>query len=152
MEIDDNNNNISNDNSSSIENSDVVLESSAYFDLETYISRYDPKSETRLQRLFFIASQTSNDEMARMCLEMAESQLKAMGNTKVYREMYNMMNWQSLTGADVEQLPTNGTTTTTTISTSVSNSSKYGTCLARTNVCCCVFVHYLMRIASTSLH
>jgi hypothetical protein len=137
MEIDDNrsinptyknNNNVSNDNSSNIEHSEVVLQSSVYFDLETYISRYEPKSETRLQRLFFIASQTSNDEMARMCLEMAEAQLKAMGNTKVYREMYNLMNRQSSTVADVEQLPTNGSTITT--GTSFSNSPKNGTCLA----------------------
>jgi hypothetical protein len=118
MDIDDNrsqtttNNNIGNDSNSAIENNEVA-QSSLYFDLDTYISRYDPKSETRLQRLFFIASKTSNDEMARACLEMAESQLKAMGNTKVYREMHQMLNRQSLAVTDVEQLPTDATNSST---------------------------------------
>lgn len=85
---------MNNSTNTSNSRSNEVSSSSLYFDLETYISRYDAKSETRLQRLFFIASQTSNEDMARMCLEMAESQLKAMGNTKVYREIYSMMNRQ----------------------------------------------------------
>ena len=62
--------------------------SPSFFDFETYVSRYEPRSETRLQRLLFIASQTTNDEVARMCYDMAEAQLKVMGNTKVYRDVF----------------------------------------------------------------
>ena len=83
-----------------------------YFDLETYIARYDPTSETRLKRLFFIGSRTNNEQVARMCLEMAESQLKVMGNTKVYREVFGMKKTQRAVDHDEQQFPNkNGKTT-----------------------------------------
>ena len=59
------------------------------FDLETYISRYDHHSETRLQRLLFLAERTPLREDRLTAYGLAERHMKEMGNIKKYREVFS---------------------------------------------------------------
>jgi len=72
------------------------------FDLEAYISRYEPLSETRLQRLLFLASTLAAQsqssaggdstlaaaEMARQAYRMAEAQCRDACNGRTYRRVF----------------------------------------------------------------
>ena len=71
------------------------------FDLEAYISRYESLSETRLQRLLFLAStlaaqsqqctdpdQAAAAEMARQAYRMAEAQCRDACNGRTYRRVF----------------------------------------------------------------
>ena len=66
------------------------------FDLDSYISRYPSTSETRLQRLLFLAHQfhstiadENNDkEMASQAFEMAIAQMKSTRNHRRYIEEF----------------------------------------------------------------
>jgi len=66
----------------------------APFDLESYISRYEKSSETKLQRLLFIAKHASsennnnNNELIKSCYEMIEKHCKEYGNVKRYKEVF----------------------------------------------------------------
>ena len=57
------------------------------FDLDTYIGRYAPESETFLQRLAFIAQQTSDSQTRQSALNMLEHQLKESGNVVRYNQV-----------------------------------------------------------------
>lgn len=67
------------------------------FDLQTYISRYDPPSETRLQRLLFLAhqfhsssnnSEHGSDSLASQAFDMAVQRMKESGNHRRYLEEF----------------------------------------------------------------
>ena len=77
--------------------------SSNLFDLETYISRYESNSETRLQRLLLVASvsqskssSSSGSErmaeqayrMAEQAYRMAERQCRDAANVRTYRQVF----------------------------------------------------------------
>jgi len=63
---------------------------SYYTDLEGYLSRYAPGSETLLQRCLFLASMcsSSSPQVAQQCYQFAEQLLKSNGNTLVYRQVF----------------------------------------------------------------
>jgi hypothetical protein len=73
---------------------------SFYTDVEGYISRYAPFSETRLQRLLFLASCCSQEEdssekaekVPQQCYEWAEQHCKNNGNSMVYRQVFTVSN------------------------------------------------------------
>ena len=78
----------SNSNSNSSSNSNP-------FDLETYISRYESNSETRLQRLLLIGSQltgqSTSDEAARTAAQayrLAERHCRDTANVRTYRQVF----------------------------------------------------------------
>ena len=58
-------------------------------DLEAYISRYEPNSETRIQRLLFIGRNAPSAELATQAYSLLEAQLKEMGNWKRYSEVFS---------------------------------------------------------------
>lgn len=58
------------------------------FDLETYIGRYNPTSETRLQRLLFIGERSSDQAVSKLAYELAERQMKECGNVRRYKEVF----------------------------------------------------------------
>lgn len=58
------------------------------FDLDAYIGRYAAGSETRIQRLAFIAQHTSDDAIKQSALDMLERQLKECGNTVRYQQVF----------------------------------------------------------------
>ena len=62
--------------------------SSSIFDLESYISRYDPQSETRLQRLLLIGSKSTSEETVRAAYVLAEQQMRDTANLRRYREVF----------------------------------------------------------------
>ena len=72
--------------------------SSNLFDLETYISRYESNSETRLQRLLLVASvsqsqqssssSSGSDRMAEQAYRMAERQCRDASNVRTYRQVF----------------------------------------------------------------
>ena len=81
------------------------------FDLQAYISRYNPNSETHLQRLLYLAhyfhssSSSNNDnhnDITRQAFELAVDQMKKCGNHRRYLEEY---------GAVVESSTTAGSGT-----------------------------------------
>mmetsp|Transcript_33051 Transcript_33051/g.72482 ORF Transcript_33051/g.72482 Transcript_33051/m.72482 type:complete len:569 (+) Transcript_33051:165-1871(+) len=61
---------------------------SSIFDLESYISRYDAQSETRLQRLLLIGSKSSAEETGRAAYVLAERQMRDTANVLRYREVF----------------------------------------------------------------
>ena len=71
------------------------------FDLQAYVSRYNPNSETHLQRLLYLAhyfhssSSSNNDndnhneyDITRQAFELAVDQMKKCGNHHRYLEEY----------------------------------------------------------------
>lgn len=58
------------------------------FDLETYIGRYAEGSETRLQRLAFIAQHSSDPALQHTAHQMLERQVKQAGNVIRYKQLY----------------------------------------------------------------
>lgn len=66
------------------------------FDLQAYVSRYDPHSETYLQRLLFLAHHFHDEaarggdggDVARRAFEMAVARMKRSGNHRRYVEEY----------------------------------------------------------------
>jgi hypothetical protein len=58
------------------------------FDLYAYIGRYAPGSETRIQRLAFIAEHTTDESITQSALNLLESQLKNSGNTVRYQQFF----------------------------------------------------------------
>lgn len=55
-------------------------------DLEAYISRY--RGETRFQRLLWIAKMTPDNAVSNQAFQLMESQLKADGNVRRYKEVF----------------------------------------------------------------
>lgn len=66
------------------------------FDLDTYTGRYAAGSETRLQRLAFIAQHTSDDTTRQTALSMLERQLMDSGNVVRYTQVMNTNNSTAL--------------------------------------------------------
>ena len=70
--------------------------SSNLFDLETYISRYESNSETRLQRLLLVASvsqsksssSSGSERMAEQAYRLAERQCRDAANVRTYRQVF----------------------------------------------------------------
>jgi COP9 signalosome complex subunit 1 len=58
------------------------------FDLDVYIGRYAPGSETRIQRLVFIAKHTTDESIKQSALDLLEHQLKESGNTVRYQQVF----------------------------------------------------------------
>lgn len=62
------------------------------FDLDAYIARYEPNSETRLQRLLLMASVSSSSQssadLARQAYQMAERQCRETANVGTYRQVF----------------------------------------------------------------
>jgi len=58
------------------------------FDLETYIARYPATSETRLQRLLFIAKKTTDSDLSKRAYHMAERQLRENSNVRCYKDNF----------------------------------------------------------------
>ena len=58
------------------------------FDLETYISRYETNSETRLQRLLLVASQSKSDDAAQQAYRLADRQCRDASNVRTYRQVF----------------------------------------------------------------
>ncbi len=77
---------------------------SSYFDIETYISRYQPKSNITLQRLLYLSCITNDNEAARKGFQLLEQRLKTKGNTKMYREVFgnNDGDGDEISGMDVD--------------------------------------------------
>jgi hypothetical protein len=69
-----------------------AVEPAVTFDLETYIGRYAAGSETRLQRLAFIAQHSSDSEIKQAALEMLECQLKKSSNVVRYNQIFQNSN------------------------------------------------------------
>jgi len=63
-------------------------EEGVVFDLDTYIGRYEPLSETRLQRLLFLGQSADNEELAKSAFAMAAQHLQQVGNARTYRHIY----------------------------------------------------------------
>jgi hypothetical protein len=63
-------------------------EEGGVFDLDTYIGRYEPLSETRLQRLLFLGQSADNEELAKSAFAMAAQHLQQVGNARTYRHIY----------------------------------------------------------------
>ena len=61
------------------------------FDVENYIGRYAPNSETRLQRLVFLAEHASSTADAQTAYRLLERQLKETGNDVFYRKVFDPM-------------------------------------------------------------
>jgi hypothetical protein len=59
------------------------------FDLDAYIGRYAPGSETRIQRLTFIATHATDEFIQQSALRLLESQLKESGNTVRYQQVFS---------------------------------------------------------------
>jgi len=64
------------------------LNSLLLFDLESYTSRYDPSSETLLQRLLFIARHAPSKDLATSAFTLLEKFLRERGNHVRYREVF----------------------------------------------------------------
>jgi hypothetical protein len=60
----------------------------AAFDLEAYIGRYSAGSETRLQRLLFIADRTRDAELSTQAYQIAERQMRETSNVRCYKEVF----------------------------------------------------------------
>mmetsp|Transcript_28246 Transcript_28246/g.41731 ORF Transcript_28246/g.41731 Transcript_28246/m.41731 type:complete len:453 (-) Transcript_28246:1285-2643(-) len=58
------------------------------FDLEAYIARYQVTSETRLQRLLFVAKNTTDYDVSREAYRMAERQLLENSNVRCYKDVF----------------------------------------------------------------
>ena len=66
------------------------------FDLDAYIARYEPNSETHLQRLLLIASVSSSSQsssqssadLARQAYQLAERQCRETANVVTYRQVF----------------------------------------------------------------
>lgn len=58
------------------------------FDLESYISRYELHSETRLQRLAWIAKRAPTADVATLAYTFLERELKEIGNIIQYRAIF----------------------------------------------------------------
>jgi len=56
------------------------------FDLRKYISRYDPTSETRIERLLFLARSGKCDP--KLAYSLLEDQLKQAGNVHRYAQVF----------------------------------------------------------------
>ena len=70
--------------------SSATLPAILSFDLEGYVSRYPPQSETRLQRLIFIyhkAYDLNDKELGEQAKSLALDQIRATGNVKRYKEL-----------------------------------------------------------------
>jgi len=61
----------------------------AAFDLEAYISRYHPTSETRLQRLLFIGEHAPDPGVSSLAWDLAERQLRECANVRQYRKVFS---------------------------------------------------------------
>ena len=61
------------------------------FDVESYIGRYAPNSETRLQRLVFLAEHAPSTEDSQTAYRLLELQLKESGNDVLYRKIFDPM-------------------------------------------------------------
>lgn len=57
----------------------------APFDLETYTGRYPVDSESRLQRLLFIAEKTQDPELSKQAYQLAAKHMKGSQNVRAYR-------------------------------------------------------------------
>ncbi len=62
--------------------------SSSAFDIETYISRYNPTSTISLQRLLFLSCTTNDKDASQKGFQLLEQRLKAKGNTKMYIDVF----------------------------------------------------------------
>mmetsp|Transcript_28702 Transcript_28702/g.38224 ORF Transcript_28702/g.38224 Transcript_28702/m.38224 type:complete len:532 (-) Transcript_28702:187-1782(-) len=92
--------------------------STPLFDLESYISRYDKTSETKLQRLLFIAKHSSaQEDILKSCYEMMEDHCREHGNVKRYKEIFGPDHKEGETPTDAS------IATSTTDSPSSSSSS-----------------------------
>lgn len=127
-----------------IDNSSTTARAPAPFDLKAYISRYEPQSETTLQRLLFLAHHFHNNKnhledrrddnngslssISNEAFTMAVSQMKSTGNYRRYLEEYGAVeashpdNNNSVTNAEHSSPEHTGTplrstsnTTTTTV-------------------------------------
>lgn len=58
------------------------------FDLETYITRYPVTSETRLQRLLFIAKHATDNKLSKDAYLLAERQIRENLNVRCYKEVF----------------------------------------------------------------
>merc|ERR1711862_364764 len=75
-----------------------IIPPTPIFDLETYISRYEEDSNTRLERLLFLISNNNtntnnnilDEETIKQARILAEKQIKSMYNTKAYKELYEI--------------------------------------------------------------
>ena len=59
---------------------------SSSFELRKYISRYDPSSETRIERLLFLARSGKCDP--KLAYNLLEDQLKQAGNMNRYAQVF----------------------------------------------------------------
>mmetsp|Transcript_17296 Transcript_17296/g.26762 ORF Transcript_17296/g.26762 Transcript_17296/m.26762 type:complete len:516 (-) Transcript_17296:158-1705(-) len=80
----------------------------ASFDLETYIGRYHPSSETRLQRLLFIGEHAPDPGGSSLAWDLAERQMRECGNVRKYREVFSSRasfdaEWADETAAAAQQ-------------------------------------------------
>lgn len=62
------------------------------FDVESYIARYAPDSETRLQRLLCIAQHAPSQSVALHAYRLLEAQLKDAGNDVMYQQVFDPNN------------------------------------------------------------
>jgi hypothetical protein len=74
-------------------------------DVLNYISRYDPKSETRIQRLMFLIRSGKFHSQHSQLYALLERQLIEAGNVKRYHEVFgDNANVESL-GDDIDMEP-----------------------------------------------
>ena len=76
------------------------------FDLETYISRYELHSETRLQRLTWIAKRAPTADIATLAYTFLERELKEIGNIKQYRAIFGQDGDDDGSGGDCDFIMT----------------------------------------------
>lgn len=74
--------------------------SAAVFDLDTYISRYASKTETRLQRLLLVSSKAASRDLAKRAYILAERQMRDTCNTKRYRTVFRAAAASASVGSD----------------------------------------------------
>ena len=59
------------------------------FDIESYVARYAPSSETRFQRLLFLARHAPSQTMSLTAYRLLETQLKEAANDVMYEQVFD---------------------------------------------------------------
>lgn len=58
------------------------------FDLDSYLSRYQPLSNITLKRLLFLCRNTKDQNISKVGYKILEERLKRMGNIVLYRQLF----------------------------------------------------------------
>jgi len=103
---------------------------SSQFDLRRYISRYDSNSETRIERLIFLARSDKCDS-PKLAYSLLEAQLKQSGNAKRYAEIFGEGSLAAGDAMDVDTSAATGKESMSIIQSHLSSAPSRSSVLAR---------------------